>query len=756
MNSRILSDMMMGESSKLIKFSRNLSWPTRMNVVKRTRIRSASIRTHIRYSLRNVILVPYTTTSTPTQSKLHALAEALKSAVDVSSIHRSCSALATEFKDTPDIPSQPSSNDDARLLSILQTLAVSARPEDMRGIEQILRDFYPVLGMEPTSRVYTSILLGLANGGHNDQVLKFLLKMPQLPGHFTPTLEQLHAVLVACSKHSSFQLLQDIVMNMRRMGQRPTNQTFAVLFRLRWFIARRDDNIPTISELSSVIQQSARQGLTFDHTIADILYQSYADIGRISEAEKILSVYKSVSSKVDEISDVGDAPHLSQGEPSNIRDKSDVFRTILRDSRDYNEILLWERTYGTKSTTAHWSIVLNNCLRSGNFMQAFEVYDQSKKAGITPDAALIAPLLTALARLDIKDPSDESINRALAIYRDLADAVPPSMHPPSSKKPHLNYHSTGPDMGIYTTLFRMLLASKSGTDYLSVADSLLKEMEDRHLPTNTSAITASKIIMEMRRATTYAGALEFYRESRSNLDEHGYAAVLQAYCRLSLRGDLQIPLITQYFSIVNDMRLQKVPITPKVYTIILYQIGGMARNIRDHQVLERLVATIRRVHDFLTLDASVSPDAVLWNQLMSTYARLGCFADACRVWEMMYLTGRYDQISVSIILDACAYAGDLRSAYSVRKKLSRAGFIFDLRNWNTWVECLCRLGRLEDALHVVCSEIGNDGMKPNVESVRIIVKFARRAGRSKELLSRLQNLLPADLWKQLPAEIRNT
>ena len=721
-----------------------------MNVVKRTLIRSASIRTPIRSSLRNVILAPY---ATSTSTKLHALAEALKSSKDVFSIHRSCSALATEFKDIPDISSQPSPNDDVRLLSILQTLAVSARTEDMQRIEQILHDFYPILGMKPTTGVYTSILLGLANGGHDDQVLNVLLKMPKLPGHFTPTLEQVHAVLAACGQHSSFKFLQDIVVNIRRMGQHPTSETFAILLRLRWRIAKRDDDIPTINELSWLIHESARQGLTFDPIIAKILYQSYADIGRVSEAQEISSIYESVSSGVDEISNVGDAPSLSQGRTRN----ADLpFRTILRDSRDYTDILQLERTYSTKSTVADWTIVINNCLRSGNFMQAFEVYDQSKKAGITPDAALIAPLLRALARLDKKDPSDESINRALAIYRDLADTVPPSVHRPPSKL-NLNVHSTGPDTDIYNTLFRMLLTSRSETDYLSIADSLLKEMEDRQLSTNSSAIAASKIIIEMRRAKSYTGALDFYREHRSYLDEHGYTAVLQAYCRVSFRGDLQIPLITQYFSIVNDMRLQKVPITPKVYTIILHQIGIMARNIRnDHGVLERLVSTIRRVHDFLTLDASISPDAALWNQLMSTYSRLGCFGDACRVWQLMYLTGRFDQISVSIILDACAFAGDLRTAYSVRKKLSKAGFLFDLRNWNTWVECLCRLGKLEDAIRVVCSEMEDDGIKPNVESVRIIVKFARRAARSKELLSRLQNLLPADLWEQLPAEIRNS
>ena len=117
------------------------------------------------------------------------------------------------------------------------------------------------------------------------------------------------------------------------------------------------NNIPTINELSC---------LAFDPIIADILYQSYFDIGHISEAKEISSLYKSVFA-------------------------------ILRDSRDYTDILQLERKYSIKRTTIHWSIVINNCFRLGDFVQAFEVYNQSRKAGITPDTALIAPLLRALA-----------------------------------------------------------------------------------------------------------------------------------------------------------------------------------------------------------------------------------------------------------------------------------------------------------------------------------------------------------------------
>ena len=76
-------------------------------------------------------------------------------------------------------------------------------------------------------------------------------------------------------------------------------------------------------------------------------------------------------------------------------------------------------------------------------------------------------------------------------------------------------------------------------------------MEDRHLPTNLSAVTASKIIVEMQRAVTYADALDFYHKHQSNLDEHDYEALLQAYCRLSFRGDLEA---ARYADKVNATR----------------------------------------------------------------------------------------------------------------------------------------------------------------------------------------------------------
>ena len=247
---------------------------------------------------------------------------------------------------------------------------------------------------------------------------------------------------------------------------------------------------------------------------------------------------------------------------------------------------------------------------------------------------------------------------------------------------------------------------------------------------------------------------------RELLNEYGYGAVLKEYCQISFAGDLQLPLVTEYFSIVQDMRLRSVPISSVVYHTFLLAVGMKATQLQeaqaDYETFTRLIDSTRRVHDFLTLDASIAPDAILWNQLMNTYQRLGCFAEAYRLWDVMYLTGRYNQISVNIMLDACSYARNLRVARTILAKLERARFKIDLRNWNTWVECLCRANRFDEALDVVLVKIRQSGCEPDLQCVRVLLKFAKRLPKEQgdEICLQIEKELP-HLWKRLPKELRN-
>ncbi|KDR85458.1 hypothetical protein GALMADRAFT_1324316 [Galerina marginata CBS 339.88] len=733
---------------------------TRMNVVARAIRRSVGTRL-VRspaYHAGVTAATPYglfasalsTIPSSSTTNRFRDLAEALKSSKDLASIHLSCSALAAEVNNShASLPASLSSSDDDRLLFILHLLAVSGRSEDWRRIEEILRDLRPVLGMKPSSHLYSSMLLRLASEGHHQRALELLLKMPQLPGHFTPDLDQVHLVLETCVETSELQFMQDFVASMRRMGQRPTTKTFTILFRAYGRLAARNDIIPSIDQLSTLIGEYVRQGLAFEPTVADVLYEIYADIGRLDQAKEIRSIYESVSSSPpDKSSTVLPA---QRGRPF------DPTRSILRSSKSYSEMEKVTQRLGVQCSVDHYTIVMNNCIRSGNFGEAFHIYAKSKEAGITPDSALIAPLLRVLGQ----EGSERAIDRATSIYREFADAHP-FLHSTTPGRKTLNDHSSGPDAAIYDRLFRMLLSSSNFGKCLPVVESLLDEMKDRGLPMDTNSVGTVQILLEMRRTQNFAQAMDLYREYRNQLNEHGFHAILQEYCRISFVGDLEVPLITQYFSIVNDMRLRRVPITSKVYTIILHHIGVTATKIKQtsfnandsRRAFQRLVSTTRRVHDYLTLDPSISPDAILWNQLMNTYQRLDCFGDACRLWEMMYLTGRFDQVSVNIMLDACAYANHLAMAQSILTKLRKTGFALDLRNWNTWIECLCRNGKFAAAMEVVCVEMGKNGMEPDVESIKLLSKFARRDNISSDFLLQIERSLP-QLWECLPKEIRN-
>ena len=66
------------------------------------------------------------------------------------------------------------------------------------------------------------------------------------------------------------------------------------------------------------------------------------------------------------------------------------------------------------------------------------------------------------------------------------------------------------------------------------------------------------------------------------------------------------------------------------------------------------------------------------------------------------------------------------------------------RNWNAWIECLGRLGRLEEAFDVV-----SEGMRieenlelPDEEAVKILLSFAAKAGKVDEIRERLHQRFP--------------
>ncbi|KAK2461554.1 hypothetical protein APHAL10511_006017 [Amanita phalloides] len=695
-------------------------------------------------------------------------------------IHINYPALVAQLRERrKTVPVSPPLNH-RHLTNILQKLGESGRPADLRQIQDILEDTSFVFGVELTLDVHTTILHALKKHGNFRTLYLWLRRIPILPGHLRPTLEQFHIVLEAGAELGTFKELRNMVLSMRESGFEPTIETFKILIRARWQFAELEENLPHIIAFSALLEDMKREGLSYNHSVSDMLFSGYADRGLVALADQIRALYEQHFSDdltPEEKQKLSWNLKLSDvAQTRGIKAAVTTFRSLVKEgckadpatvsallthSHAQSDLEYVEKELQLKPSVDHYSLLINNCIQTGTITGALALYDRARNEGLEPGAILVAPLIRHLCQMIDGRPLDELLDKAIALYGDFS-----SHRPTDAATEEGTLHLPGSDLKVYQALLHGLASSPNIQKYFPIALSLLEDMNARGLSENDSTIASSIIVLHMRNSTTPAEALTVYHTRRSALDQEGYSVVLNAYSKLTFGKTIHVPSLVDYFGIIKDMRHAGFTITTEVYTVLLRQLAAMATeldqarqvNDRPHvaELRSSLITTTRRTHDLLTLDANVSPDARVWNQLMNTYQGLGCFGDAYRVWELMYLSGRFDHQSVSIILDACGWARAWQVAMQVRKRLLRDKFRFDRHNWNTWIECLCRLGRLDDAVKVVCLEMGkNENVYADVESVRILLKFAGQCNQQAGVLSRIQRYLP-DLWNSLPQDLQNS
>ena len=721
-------------------------------------------------------------------NEFNTLIDGLKAPKDLLAIHNNFPALVTQLREQHKHSTVAPPLNVHHLISILQKLGESGRPADLQRIEDILADMPLVFGVKPSPRIHTAVLHALKKNGNLLTMHRWLLNIPSRPGNFDPTIEQFHILLEAGRESGSFKQMRNIVLSMRQAGSKPTIETFKILVRARWQFAADEDKIPHTVVFSTILEDMKREGLRYDQAFSDLLFASYADRGMSTHAEQIRALYEHQFSDgsnegeetMEWISKLSQASHhrgvkeavttFRSLEKDGCKADPVIVRAILRHSRTLADVEYVEKELKVKPILDVYSLVISNCVRIGNVPGALALYDRAKGEGLTPRAPLVAPLIKLFCQMnDGVEPREESLDKAIVLYEELSSHHPSDIDIPANEETSYLERSAGPDINIYRMLLRGLASSSNTQKYFPVALSLSEDMDARGLTKKDSNIAASNIILHMRNATNFKEALDAYHLHRGALDGKGYAVVLHVYSQLTFGNDIHIPSLLDYFGIVRDMRHAKFEITAEVYSIFLRQLAQLATRLSKGgrvgsgtssdiaaEFLDLLVTTTRRTHDLLTLDANISPSAYVWNQLMDTYQRLGCFGDAYRVWELMYLSGKFDHVSVSIILDACGFAGAWQVAQQVRRRLAAEKFRLNHRNWYSWIECLCRLGRLDDAVKAVCVEMGKNGeVSADVESVTILVKFARKANQQDKVTSRIRQFLP-ELWTSLPDEFRVT
>ncbi|KAF8140594.1 hypothetical protein EV363DRAFT_1312860 [Boletus edulis] len=656
-------------------------------------------------------------------------------------------------------------------MHILGTLAVSARQQDLALIEKILGQLTPLCGLLVDANVHGRILQGLLKNGNAQSLLNWLSQMHEKPGRVRPFLEHWHAFLNYCADNGQPKMIRNAMSKMARSGRKPNNNTFRIFFR-----ALFNSGAP-VSEFHSAFDRIENYSFRYDESLADMLFEGFMKLNEPQQAAEVKEEFQrrfskrvvkssamqaeweeSLENEVEKCG-IASAVRLAQDfRKEGYKFTSHTLTIMLRSSRQVADLEYAEEALQMKTGPLQWSILVGNAVQADDLSQAHSIYRQFKSRGFTPDAPLIQPLVAALCDSAFRSQHDDPIDQALELYRELSHAVPPSASNVASARHFGRQRSPGPDAYMYGTLLRAMSNSVDVQKYSQLAIHLLADMEAREIKPDGHIAVASLIVMGMRSSSSFDDALDAYRrvmgnENPKNVGIKGYRWILYTLSRLSFNDGPTLPPIWHYFEIVKDMRRSGVEITPYVYASLLRRLAKLAEGASGEDTLG-LAVSVRRVHDHLTLDPSITPDTLLWNQLMDAYQRVGLFAEAYRVWEVLLVSETYDHASVSIILDACGYANAWSLAEQVIKKLSERSFPLNQGNWNAYVECMCRNGMLNDAVKMVCLEMGKDqkDVKPNLATAQVLLTFATRTNQQDEVAMRLQRYLP-ELWESLPADL---
>jgi len=712
---------------------------------------------------RSIVLV--TDNENPT-SKVQSYRDTLKASLgQLDVIHQYYPALAWEASQaSPKIrgTSHPPAIDGIALEDIisrqdfevmLEALAASGRPEDLQRMEDILSDMERVFELAPDVQTHSAIIRGLIQRRNVQTVQRWFQFMPGKPGGVTPAIEHYHIVLEASPDFASFRAMKTLVQTMWQSGCIPTAETYMILLRGQWKLSATAKKPPP-NTIIPLLQEMRDGGIPYDASFQDFLYSLYMDEGLTRYAEDIKKIYYSVyetSLTPEKLLENQWIPRFSKGDQRlKVRlqsygefvqqggsPSSSVFDALLRYSREISELEDIANALDMDPTVQHWSTLVSNNAVAGEMKQALVVYREAIAAGMKSEATLVKPILKEI--FGSTKPPPGYTKRGMDIYRDFCSHT---LKESSDLLPS--------NLEIHQMMLSAL--SRLPDEFIGTSQSIIKELQARDVPVHD--LIASIIVARMNQADDYTGALKAYKTYRTGLNGRGYESVLEAFVGMCLQ-QTQVPPLQMYFSVVKDMKTAGFPVRASVYTILLRvlgQIGTLARRKAEYFALvSQCVSATRRTHDLITLDSSIIPDALLWNQLMDTYLRLSCFGDILRVWDQMYISRQFDNVSVSVVFDVCRLTRAPHLITTTYKRLERENFRFSLNNWHSYIEALCAVGRINDAVKTLCWEMGAKGAQPRLDTANLILHqdvLNRKPHVREQVFERIEKFQPK-LYAQL-------
>ncbi|KAM5533956.1 hypothetical protein V8D89_012381 [Ganoderma adspersum] len=597
---------------------------------------------------------------------------------------------------------------------------------------------------------------------------------------YASDLAHWHCLLeVAASKRDEY-LLANVLKKMNTLGVVPTVETgsliVAAIFRPVSPHATRP--LPAHGMMKHTINLFHATGVPYDRDTVRIIMEGYSKAGEDDTGQRVELLYTStlaapgsrltearmnegLSSAASRCKRKQVLRQLRRYQDLGLQPSEDTLFAVLGDDAKIDDYEYWRKTLSISGGSRAAAKVMGNVLAGGgppSRIVQFYKLERTRGYGVSPDMLHFA--IQALLSSNLAGPSEGALETAFAFYHAFVRDVTSNS---SEENPAVREH---PRPRTYQILLRTLTCSH-GAESLPLAVSLVDDMRRFQVRLDAQT-TTSVIILIMNACPTPEEAFETYRllgqppdqHDTPNLNVEGYDAILAAFCSLKTWPE-GIPSTKLFFQIVADMRKHGLALNHKAYTIIIGRLSALATTAAsaaaaDNSNLRRQIArTIARVHNHLTVNASFTPDVALWNQLMDAYQRAGCFTEAYRIWEKLFASRTFDNVSVSIIIDACAFNRAYNVAVRVFTGLLESEHPLTVRNWNTFLECLCRLDRIDEAMKVLCLEMSGreDGIAPDKESVRILLKFATKHKQEAEIRSKLKRFVPK-LYYSLQSEMR--
>ncbi|SHO76126.1 Hypothetical protein MSYG_0461 [Malassezia sympodialis ATCC 42132] len=362
--------------------------------------------------------------------------------------------------------------------------------------------------------------------------------------------------------------------------------------------------------------------------------------------------------------------------------------------------------------------------------EAHALYTEARSLyGVTPDAALVQPLVEAHCAAFVPD-----LDRAHALLDDVLGEPRPS----GLSRLWRARVPRPVDLGLFYPLLRACAALHD----VPRAVGLLRRMRACRVRVPPHAAWAlARSLGEASRSWADVGHVYGALHALRAWDSDAWARVLAWMCRWRMADGAPAPPALP-LQVLADMREAGVHPRPATYTVLL----DFCAKTHAH------LASIQAVHAVIQRDVQLEPDLVLVHALMNAYNYAGAPAQVLGIFDALLVlcqnahhTRFLDDVTLTIVCDTCGRAGLLdamREAVAAARALDAR--LITKNVWDAWVEGLARCGRLDEAVAAALDEMPRTpATSPDAKTLQTLLKFARgRTPAHAHIVARIQAELP--------------